>query len=99
MVSLMQNACFWGREKGFAEERVKIVRVPMLENAADFVATTPPESGAQFIGKVDSPGAMIQGDNDNSEVGDSSSVEEKAGFWFRHVLQGDRSESEVTVLK
>lgn len=44
MVSLLHAACFFGREKGFGEERVKLVRVPIKDVGEN--STQAPESAA-----------------------------------------------------
>ncbi|PGH19260.1 hypothetical protein AJ80_04125 [Polytolypa hystricis UAMH7299] len=71
MVYLMQNACFWGREKGYAEDRVRLVRVP---------GGYPVDGSAVAVVAEDSAnGEEVRG-VDDLVVGD------EAGKWFREVL-------------
>jgi hypothetical protein len=84
----MRNACFWGREKGFAEKRVQIVRIPMLESATASIGTTPSESGTDSVDKVKPP-SLIGGDKASRAVGDNFSVAENAGIWFRDISKGE----------
>ncbi|PGH14292.1 hypothetical protein AJ79_03114 [Helicocarpus griseus UAMH5409] len=77
MVSLMRNACFWGREKGYAEERVRAMTVPLPA----FPGGTPNGKGNPIDGHEKLTGAV------NAAGDDLSSVEEQAGRYFRDILE------------
>ncbi|EEH38267.2 hypothetical protein PAAG_01188 [Paracoccidioides lutzii Pb01] len=77
MVSLMRNACFWGREKGYAEERVKYVTIPLSSSSALSHDPSTTELGRR--------------ENDGNGTGgytsDFPSVEERAGRYFFDILE------------
>ncbi|OJD27457.1 hypothetical protein ACJ73_01147 [Blastomyces percursus] len=77
MVSLMRNACFWGREKGYAEEKVKAVSIPLSSSST--VSVGPQEDELDRRGN-DRKGA-------ESCIDQLSSVEEQAGRYFYDTLK------------
>ncbi|PGH01674.1 hypothetical protein GX51_05120 [Blastomyces parvus] len=79
MVSLMRNACFWGREKGYAEGRVKAVSIPLSSSSTVSV-------DLQEV-KLEKPG----NDREGAErcIHQLSSVEEHAGRYFYDTLERD----------
>ncbi|WEW58104.1 hypothetical protein PRK78_003571 [Emydomyces testavorans] len=50
MVQLMHSACFWGREKGFGENRVKLIRVPYRDNSQSKDAMCEEKGGQNWAG-------------------------------------------------
>ncbi|OAX81294.1 hypothetical protein ACJ72_04371 [Emergomyces africanus] len=83
MVSLMRNACFWGREKGYAEARVKVVTIPLSSSST---ASHGPEGG----GGLERPEKNIKGAEDCMDG--SLSVEEQAGKYFYDILEQENGE-------
>ncbi|KAG5294425.1 hypothetical protein I7I48_10931 [Histoplasma ohiense] len=77
MVSLMRSACFWGREKGYAEERVKAVPIPLSLSSTAVLGR---EGGGL--------GSRVKGPRGAEEcVNQSSSVEEQTGRYFYNILE------------
>ncbi|OJD17199.1 hypothetical protein AJ78_02692 [Emergomyces pasteurianus Ep9510] len=83
MVSLMRNACFWGREKGYAEERVKAVTIPLSSSTGP----QSPEGGGLERPEKSSKGA-------EGFMDEFPSVEEQAGRYFYDILSRENGESE-----
>ncbi|KAK2794031.1 hypothetical protein FQN51_000940 [Onygenales sp. PD_10] len=85
MVSLMRNACFWGREKGYGEKRVRVVTIP-LENGDGFDNGTRPDDGDGAVEEGE-----VQGGNTLGDSGDEMlCVEEMAGRYFHEILERGR---------
>ncbi|KKZ66921.1 hypothetical protein EMCG_07417 [[Emmonsia] crescens] len=77
MVSLMRNACFWGREKGYAEERVKTVNIPLSSSS-----TVSPGLEGDGLEKPENSRKRAEGCMD-----ELSSIEEQAGRYFYDILE------------
>ncbi|QSS66248.1 hypothetical protein I7I51_07105 [Histoplasma capsulatum] len=77
MVSLMRNACFWGREKGYAEERVKAVSIPLSLSSMAALG----REGGGLVSRVKGPRGAEEC------VNQSSSVEEQTGRYFYNILE------------
>jgi acetyl esterase/lipase len=73
MVSAMRRACFWGREKGYAERRVGLTWIP--EAAADALSS----SAEHELSTKESAGLKHPG---------HTSLEEEAGQWFQEIMEG-----------
>ncbi|ODH45321.1 hypothetical protein ACO22_00199 [Paracoccidioides brasiliensis] len=77
MVSLMRNACFWGRERGYAEERVRYVTIPLSSSSALSHDPSTTELGRRENG----------GNGTEGYTSDFPSVEERAGRYFFDILE------------
>ncbi|KLJ11641.1 hypothetical protein EMPG_13181 [Blastomyces silverae] len=77
MVSLMRNACFWGREKGYAEGRVKAVSIPLSPSSTVSVGPQEVELERRGNDRKGTEGCIRQ----------LSSVEEQAGRYFYDTLE------------
>nr|KMM65352.1 hypothetical protein CPAG_01703 [Coccidioides posadasii RMSCC 3488] len=84
MVHLMHSACFWGREKGFGENRVTLVRVPYSSTSSTGKFMGDTQNADNFIG---GDGHDVQHQNTAHET--SVSVEEQAGEWFLSIPEAE----------
>ncbi|KAI1978227.1 hypothetical protein LOZ53_004559 [Ophidiomyces ophidiicola] len=92
MIHLLRSACFWGRERGLAEQKVQLTRLP---------AATPPPN-VEFMDNTTektSLGMTHVGDHDlhvplrdyslvnegSTEQAPNTSVEEQAGEWLHMI--------------
>ncbi|KAK2806709.1 hypothetical protein FQN50_005703 [Emmonsiellopsis sp. PD_5] len=90
MVSLMRNACFWGREKGYGEKSVRVVTIPLEhgdEGVVDDGTRRGDAAGVMEEGEVQ--GEDTLGDS-GGEGGEMLCVEEMAGRYFHEILERGR---------
>lgn len=80
MVSLLHAACFFGREKGFGEERAKLIRMP-IPGEQDI---SPSEHDLRLN---DRNGEAFSGTAESTATSEDS-VAKQAGEWFREILGG-----------
>ncbi|EEP76252.1 predicted protein [Uncinocarpus reesii 1704] len=81
MVELMRSACFWGREKGFGESRVKLIRVP-YDHASTRAGIKEGEEDSSSMALPEC-GVSARNELGRTEQRPSIPIEEQAGEWFR----------------
>ncbi|KAK2735008.1 hypothetical protein FQN57_001384 [Myotisia sp. PD_48] len=81
MVTLMHNACFWGRDKEAEQQKVDLVRIPLPSSSPTVVSSSTETSGSQKdLNSRETNHSCIQDDS-------ITRVEVQAGQYFMSILK------------